>query len=107
MAETNPMDKIQSEFQEGMELSKCRKCGCMKESLESLQTSLSSLQVEASSDLLTKIEHWLEQMEPIKYAFLGCEYCFPTVAMNVFHKALPEVGESQPPSCAFEVSEHK
>jgi len=63
-----------------MELPKCRKCGCMKESLENLQASLSSLQVSASSDLLASIDHWLEQMEPIKYACLGCDYCFPAVA---------------------------
>jgi len=106
MAETNPMDKIQSELREGMELPKCRKCGCMKETLESLQTSLSSLQVEASSDLLADTKHWLEQMEPIKYACLGCDYCFPAVAMNVFHKAFPEVGQSQALNCTFEVSEH-
>jgi tetrahydromethanopterin S-methyltransferase subunit A len=78
----------------------------MKETLESLQTSLSSLQVETSSDVLAHIEHWLKQMEPIKYACLGCDYCFPAVAMNVFHEAFPEVGESQALSCAFEVSEH-
>lgn len=95
MADTSPMDKIQFELREGMELPKCRKCGCMKETLENLQTSFSSLQVEASSDLLANIEHCLEQMEPIKYACLGFDYCFPTVAMNVFHEAFPEVGESQ------------
>jgi len=106
MAETNPMDKIQSELREGMRLPKCRKCSCMEESLESLRTSLSSLQVEASSDLLANIEHWLEQMEPIKYACLGCDHCFPAVAMNVFHQAFSEVGESQALGCAFDVSEH-
>lgn len=106
MADTNPMDKIQSELREGMELPKCRKCGCMKESLESLQTSLSSLPTAASSDLLANIEHWLEQMEPIKYACLGCDYCFPAVAMNMFHTAFPEVGQFPALSCAFEVSKH-
>ena len=100
------MDKIQSELREGMELPKCRKCGCMKESLESLQMSLSSLQVEASSDLLANIEHWLEQMEPITYACLGCDYCFPAVAMNMFHTAFPEAGRSQALSCGFEMSGH-
>lgn len=100
------MDKIQSELQEGMGLPKCRKCGCMKETLENLQTSLSSLQTDASSDLLADIKHWLEQMEPIKYACLGCDYCFPAVALNMFHQAFPEVGQSQALSCAFEVSEH-
>ncbi len=107
MTDANWKDKIQSELREGMVLPKCRKCGCMKETLESLRTSLSSLQVEASSDLLANIERWLGQMEPIKYACLGCDYCVPAVAMNVFHQAFPEVGESQSLGCAFEVSEHK
>lgn len=106
MAETNPVDKIQSELREGMGLPKCRTCGCMKESLESLQASLSSLQVEVSPDLLANIEHWLKQMEPVKYACLGCDHCFPAVAMNAFHHAFPEVGGSQALSCAFEESEH-
>lgn len=107
MAETNPMDKIQSELQEGMGLPKCRTCGCMKETLENLQASFSSLQIDSSSDLFANIKHWQEQMEPIKYACLGCDYCFPAVAMNAFHKALPEVGESQALSCVFEASEHE
>lgn len=107
MAEINPMDKIESELREGMELPKCRKCGCMKEILASLQTSLSSLQVKGSSDLLANIDHWLEQMEPIKYACLGCDYCFPAVAMNVFHKTFPEIGQSHATGCVFEMSEHK
>ena len=100
------MENIPSEPRGGMELPKCRKGGCMEGGLESLQTSLSPVQVEVSSDSLAGIEHWLEQMEPIKYACLGCDYCFPAVAMNVFHKALPQVGESQPLGCAFEVSEY-
>ncbi len=106
MVETNPVDRIQSELQEGMGLPKCRKCGCMKETLESLQVSLSSLQPEVSLDLLANIEQWLEQMEPIKYACLGCDYCFPAVAMNVFHQAFPAANQSQSLGCAFEVSEH-
>lgn len=105
MAETNPIDKIQSQLQEGMGLPKCRKCGCMKETLENLRASLSSLQVDASSDLLADIKHWQEQMEPIKYACLGCDYCFPAVVMNIFSQAFPEARQSEALSCAFEVSE--
>ena len=106
MAETESVDRIQSELQEGIGFPKCRKCGCMKESLGNLQVSLSSLQPEASLDLLANIERWLEQMEPIKYACLGCDYCFPAVAMNIFHQAFPDADQSQSPECAFEVSEY-
>ena len=105
MVEKNPIYKTQSELQKGMKLSKCRKCGCMKGVLESLHFSLPSLQTEDISDLLTNIEHWLKQMESINYACLGCEYCYPAVAMNIFNQAFPEIERSQSPSCAFEVRE--
>jgi len=74
--------KVESELQEGMNLAKCRKCGCMKITMESLRNSLSSTQTQESSDLLKNIESWLNQMEPIKYDCLGCKYCFPAVAWN-------------------------
>jgi len=103
MAEKNLMDKIQSELQEGMGLQKCRRCGCMKEILENLRSSLPSIQSECSSDMLKNFEHWLKQMELIKYACLGCDYCFPAVAMNIVNQAFPEAAQAQSLSCAFEV----
>ncbi len=85
MAQKSPLNKIQSELQEGMGLAKCRKCGCMKDALEALQSSLLSFsQSDEFLDLLEDIERWRDQMKPIKYACLGCEYCFPAVAMNIF-----------------------
>ena len=78
----------------------------MKETLESLQRSLSALQTEAFSDLQASIEKWLGQMESIKYACLGCKYCFPAVAMNVFHKAFSEVCQSLPLNGAFAENTH-
>ena len=103
MAEKNLMDKIRSELQEGIGLQKCRRCGCMKEILENLRSSLPSIQSECSSDMLKNFEHWLKQMELIKYACLGCDYCFPAVAMNIFNQAFPEAAQAQSLSCAFEV----
>ncbi|GBD92853.1 tetrahydromethanopterin S-methyltransferase subunit A [bacterium BMS3Abin05] len=106
MAEKNPMDKIRSELREGMELAKCRKCGCMKETLESLRDSLSSLQTKSHLDLAEDIDKWLNQMEQIKYSCLGCEYCYPAVAMNIFTQAFPKAAQTLSLGCAFEVSEH-
>ena len=97
--------KIQSELQGGVGFVKCRKCGCMKETLENLRSCLSSLQTEGSSDLLENIQHWLKHMEPTKYTCLGCEYCFPAVAMNIFNQAFPETAQDQSLSCGFEVKE--
>ena len=75
----------------------------MRETLESLPPSLSSLQ--GSSDLLRSIEYWLKQMGPIKDACLGCEYCFPAVAMNIFNQTFPEAAQARSLSCAFEVTD--
>lgn len=96
MVEKRLIDRIKSELQEGIRLAKCRKCGCMRETLESLKDSLfpkeiasptsPDLSVEGVSDLIKNIEQWLNEMEPIEYACLGCNYCFPAVAMNIFHQ---------------------
>lgn len=105
IADKDSIKKIQSELLEGTGLAKCRKCGCMKEALENLRASLSSLQSEDSLDLPRTIELWLKQMEPIKYACLGCEHCFPAVALNAFNQAFPEAAQAESLSCAFEVRE--
>ncbi len=104
MAEKNMIYKIQSELQAGMTLAKCRKCECMKEALEALRSSLPSLQTEGSLDLLKNVELWIEQMEQIEYACLGCEQCFGAMAMNIFNEAFPEASKTQL-SCALEVRE--
>ena len=107
MSEKSPLNKIQLELGAGMNLAKCRKCGCMKESLDNLRSSVSAFpqQVE-SSNLLEEIERWRDHMEPTKYACLGCDYCFPAVAMNVFNEAYPEeASKNQSLSCAFEIRE--
>lgn len=105
MVRKNQTDSIRSELKKGINLAKCRKCGCMKETLEGLRDSLTALRIEDSSDLVKHIEHWLNQMESIKYACLGCEHCYPAVAMNVFNQAFPETA-SQASGCSFEVREH-
>lgn len=99
------IENIQSELHEGMSLTKCRKCGCMKETLENLQASLDLLQTEGCSDLLKNVNIGLTKMEPIKYACLGCEYCFPAVATNIFNQGFPEISETLSLSCGFEVRE--
>lgn len=105
MTKDNAIRKMRSELEAGMGLAKCRKCGCMKETLENLQTSFSPGLLEASPDWLATVEHWLGRMEPVQYGCLGCEYCFPVVAMNSFQPVFPEARQSASLGCAFEVNE--
>ncbi len=76
----------------------------MKETLESLRNALSLVQFEGSSELVNNIKQWLREMEPVKYACLGCEYCYPAVAMNIFRQAFPDAG-FRVLNCAYEVRE--
>jgi tetrahydromethanopterin S-methyltransferase subunit A len=103
--ETKPLEKIEDELREGMLLAKCRKCGCMKETLETLEKALKNVKARSINGLEGNIVSWQSEMEPIKYACLGCQYCFPAVAMNVFNQAYPEAAPKDALGCAFEVKE--
>ncbi|KUG25190.1 hypothetical protein ASZ90_004994 [hydrocarbon metagenome] len=87
------VNKIVSEMEEGINLLKCQQCGCMKETLEILK-----------SDFPSEVENWEKKMIPIKYSCLGCAHCYPAVAMNLFNEAFPEKANTQL-DCAFEVKQ--
>lgn len=92
--------KVESELAEGMEFKKCRQCGCMKEELE--QTANFP---QTPEHLKQKAANWLMKMEPIRYACLGCEYCYPAVAANMLSTALPH--QVQGPTCTLEVRDEQ
>lgn len=102
MKNDDPVKRIMSELETGMGLLKCLKCGCMKETLENLSSTLTLPDAKGSSVLLENIWRWHSQMKPIAYSCLGCKYCYPAVAMNIFNETFPET-MSKSPSCAFEV----
>lgn len=74
MAQETPLDRAQSELEEGMGQAKCRQCGCMHETLEKLRLSLSGVSGGQPLELTQNVETWLGQMKPIKYACLGCAH---------------------------------
>ncbi len=100
---TGQIRKIQSELREGMDLAKCRRCGCMKDALENLSHVLSSFQTEGESDLLKNIKGWSERMEPIKYECLGCAHCYAAEAINIFSQSYPDAPDTPSLSCDFRV----
>jgi tetrahydromethanopterin S-methyltransferase subunit A len=63
----NSIKKCASEFEKGISLSKCRKCGCMKGSLEEMRNILASVNDQEASELLKKVESWLGKTEPSLY----------------------------------------
>lgn len=106
MTNKESIQKIKSEIEEGIRLTKCKRCGCMKETLENLLASLSSNESKDFSNLLQSVEAWLKEINPIKYACLGCEHCFPAAATNILITDFPSVNYSSP-ICEFEIKKDK
>ncbi len=107
MSNDESIKKIESELHEGISLPKCQKCGCMKETLEFIETISSGDQTKELSLLKEKSKSWLNKMKEIKYACLGCEHCYPAVVMNVLNETFPELTENKDLSCSFEVREEE
>ena len=59
------IDKLVAELEEGMKHAKCRKCGCMKDALDSLKAALPQLKDKASQELEEGVKVWLSQMEDL------------------------------------------
>lgn len=91
-------ERARAEIEAGIALTKCKQCGCMRDTLESLQAA-------ATAGLAAQAPTWLAQMAPIRYACLGCAHCYPAVALN----ALAEAGlvEGAGLACAFEVTDRR
>jgi len=67
MEEINSIKGIKESLQKAMELPKCKKCGCMKETLETMKTGLSKTKNDDISDLLNEVENSIDKMESLKY----------------------------------------
>lgn len=91
--------KIISEFSHGIKLAKCRKCGCMRDALQSIRSA------PIPPDVLNKVEFWLSRLESSEYPCLGCEHCYPAVILNLLYQAFPHHGASVSACCSWEVRE--
>lgn len=67
MVRSDSIETLYSQLQKVTELSKCKKCGCMKKTLETIIPSLSLFEVDEVSRLLELAKTSLSKMEPIEY----------------------------------------
>jgi hypothetical protein len=61
MAVNRDLRTLLSELRKGMALSKCRKCGCMKGTLEELRENLADYPTGDSAALREKVQAWLDR----------------------------------------------
>src|ERR1700680_367027 len=64
------------EIARGMELKKCRKCGCMKDALDPDERAFESAKEPESLSLLPRIAVYQARMEPLAYDCIGCKKCW-------------------------------
>lgn len=95
--------KVQSEIQRGMNLARCRKCGCMRGTLENLKASLPLLELKDAIDLLQNVNDWSGQLEPQEYPCFGCKYCIPPEAMTMLTNKYPALASATLSSCEIKV----
>lgn len=105
MNNNNIMENVFRELDEGMKLKKCRQCGCMKETLEIIKETAQSNPGIINLNFTGKTDKRLKKMEPIKYRCLGCEYCYPAEALNLFRLQMPERKINGSLSCSFELKQ--
>ncbi len=98
-------EKVQSEIQRGMNLSKCRKCGCMKGTLDNLKASLPLLKMKDAKELLRNVNEWIEQLEPLEYPCFGCKYCIPPEAMTLLTAKYPKLASATLSTCEIKIDD--
>lgn len=96
--------KVHSEIQRGMRLARCKKCGCMRGTLENLKASLPLLKLKDASELLQNVNEWSSQLEPQAYPCFGCKYCIPPEAMTILTSKYPLLTSATLSSCEIKVS---
>jgi tetrahydromethanopterin S-methyltransferase subunit A len=65
-----------NEIAHGMELKKCRKCGCMKDALDQATRAFDSSEAPEIRALLPRISQYQTRMEPLAYDCIGCKKCW-------------------------------
>jgi tetrahydromethanopterin S-methyltransferase subunit A len=65
-----------NEIAHGMELKKCRKCGCMKDALDQATRVFDSSEDPEIRALLPRISQYQTRMESLAYDCIGCKKCW-------------------------------
>ena len=106
MTHENALRTVGTELETGIALAKCQKCGCMINTLQQLSTVLPTVGTHDVSILSESVSAYLKRIHPTQYTCLGCEHCYPAVALNAFGLAFPTLSQTVADlSCEFRVSD--
>ena len=97
------LQTLYTEMEAGIPLAKCQKCGCMRETLDTLLVLTPTLEADEAHGLAQHAADWAKHMQPTQYACLGCEHCYAGAAQNAFASAFPAAANIAPLSCDFQI----
>src|SRR6202045_1905672 len=80
------------EIARGMELTKCRKCGCMKDALDQAAGAFKSSEEPEIRFLLPRISDYQARMDPLAYDCIGCKKCWGADAIIELANQFDQVG---------------
>lgn len=93
---------VWDELSAGMQFKKCWQCGCMREALVEIGDTLATCEPPLNGEFRAQLGVWQQQLQPEKYACLGCAHCYPAVATNHFDAAYPDARGGPTLGCASE-----
>ncbi len=105
MTRSDELQTLYSEMEAGIVLAKCQKCGCMRETLDSMAALLPTIDGDEARTLLQQHAQWAAQMLPVQYTCLGCDHCYAGAAQNAFATVFPTAVSLVPLSCDFQVNQ--
>jgi hypothetical protein len=69
------------EIARGMELKKCRKCGCTKDAVDQAGRAFQSAEEPEIRSLMSRIVVYQARIEPLAYDCIGCKKCWSSDAI--------------------------
>jgi len=89
MPEDSALQDAAARLEEAAAAKKCWACGCLHGALETIERTIPVS--ERPAVLEAALRTALAQLTPIRYDCLGCDVCFPAIAVNAIHASRGEL----------------
>ena len=82
LSQTNKseIEEAVKQLKEAVAVKKCWSCGCFRNSLIAIEKTIAPVQRTSELDAVIRAGH--EHLAPVKYDCLGCDKCYPALAIN-------------------------
>lgn len=91
---------VAEQMEQGTAAKKCHRCGCFQGAIASLENTK-----PGRAELADALARARAVLVPKKYDCIGCEVCFPAIAVNAFADGFPDAGIE--PLCPTEAPEER